>query len=192
MSRRQSSDSPLHCAGRWNGRSSSRRARKLSCGVLLPYGAVDKAVGAKLLTLDSAALLAESRNFWKELLYREGQITTPDPFVNDYLVAVAGQMSQQVAFRHYPAPGMWMYKTSPNHYENLWPCNEAKALPTFDFRGLPDINRKILQSFVDLSTDDVLGLDRTHMGSGNKLAGEGYAKVKGSWATFGSGRPIRC
>jgi hypothetical protein len=152
--------------------------------VMLPYGAVDKATGEKLLKLRSAELLAEVRAFWKGLLYRAGQITTPDPFVNDYLVAVAGQMSQQVAFRHYPAPGIWMYKTSPNHYENLWPCNEAKALPTFDFRGLPDINRKILRSFVDLSSDDVLGLDRTHMGTGNKLAGEGYAKIKGFLGNF--------
>lgn len=173
---------PLPGALEWKVELAPGEAAELC--VILPYGAVDKATGEGLLKLDSASLLAEVRTFWKTLVYREGQITTPDPFVNDYLVAVAGQMSQQVAFRHYPAPGMWMYKTSPNHYENLWPCNEAKALPTFDFRGLPDINRKILQSFVDLSSDDVLGLDRTHMGTGSKLAGEGYARIKGFLGNF--------
>lgn len=152
--------------------------------VIVPYGSVDRSVGERLLALDRPPLLSGIRAFWQSMLYRAGQITTPDPFVNDYLVAVAGQMLQQVAFRHYPPPGMWMYKTSPNHYENLWPCNEAKALPTFDLRGLRDVNRKALQSFVDMSTDDVLGLDRSHMGTGSRLAGEGYAKVKGFLGNF--------
>ena len=51
-----------------------------------------------------------------------------------------------------------MYKTSPNHYEGYWPCNAAKALPVFDLRGLTAINRPVLQSFIDVQTDDVGGL----------------------------------
>ncbi|GMV96166.1 MAG: hypothetical protein AMXMBFR83_05340 [Phycisphaerae bacterium] len=152
--------------------------------VILPYAAVEKNVGRRLLDLQSKEVLSEVRAFWKDLLYREGQITTPDPFVNDYLVAVAGQMAQQVAYRYTPKPGLWMYKTSPNWYEQIWPCNEAKALPVFDFRGLQHINRKALATFIDMQSDEVRGLDRSHMGSGRALAGEGYAKVKGFLGNF--------
>jgi hypothetical protein len=152
--------------------------------VVVPYAHVTKETGDKLLLLDSQALFDEACSFWKGIIQRDGQITTPDPFFNDYLAAVAGQMTQQTVFHHYPSSGVWMYKTSPNHYESFWPCNEAKALPTFDFRGLSEINRKVLQSFVDMQTDDTRGLDRTHMGRGNQLAGEGYAKVKGFLGNF--------
>ena len=119
--------------------------------MIIPYGVVRPEVAQKLAELDSAKQLAEAVGFWRKLQYGPGQIHTPDPFVNDYLVAVAGQMAQQVAYRA-RSTGIWMYKTSPNHYEGYWPCNAAKALPAFDLRGLTDLNRRVLQSFIDSRT----------------------------------------
>ena len=101
---------------------------KAELRLILPYGVVRPEVAQKLAELDSARQLAEVKGFWKKLQYGCGQIHTPDPFVNDYLVAVAGQMAQQVAWRA-RSTGIWMYKTSPNNYEGYWPCNAAKALP---------------------------------------------------------------
>ena len=109
------------------------------------------------------------KGFWKKLQYGPGQIHTPDPFVNDYLVAVAGQMAQQVAWRKY-STNVWMYKTSPNNYEAYWPCNAAKATPTFDLRGMTLLNGRVLQSIVATQTDEVRGLARAGMGGG-KVAG---------------------
>ena len=67
--------------------------------LIIPYGVVRPEVAQKLAELDSGKQLAEAKGFWKKLQYGPGQIHTPDPFVNDYLVAVAGQMAQQVAWR---------------------------------------------------------------------------------------------
>ena len=67
--------------------------------LIIPYGVVRPNVAQKLAELDSAEQLAEVKGFWKKLQYGCGQIHTPDPFVNDYLVAVAGQMAEQVAWR---------------------------------------------------------------------------------------------
>jgi hypothetical protein len=152
--------------------------------LILPYGVVGPQTARQLLELDSHKLLAEAKGFWKRVQHGPGQIVTPDPFFNDYLVAVTGQMAQQVAWRE-RSTGAWMYKTSPNHYEGYWPCNAAKALPVFDLRGLTGLNRRVLRSFVDVQTDDVAGLARTGMGQGTALAGEGYAKVRGFMGNFG-------
>jgi hypothetical protein len=152
--------------------------------LLIPYGIVSREVAQKIVNLDSEKQLAEVLEFWKRLQYGPGQIHTPDPFFNDYLVAVAGQMSQQVAWRA-RSTGIWMYKTSPNHYENYWPCNAAKALPTFDFRGLTELNRHVLKGFIDARTDNVGGLNRAGMGHGEVLAGEGFATIPGFMGNFG-------
>jgi len=151
--------------------------------LIIPYGLVERSTGEKLLTLDSEKLHAKVCRFWKKLLHGPGEITTPDPFINDYLVAVAGQMAQQVAYRS--RTHLWMYKTSPNHYEGYWPCNAAKALPVFDLRGLTNINRPVLQSFIDCQTDDVRGMEKGTMGQDEKLQGEGYAKAHGFLGNFG-------
>jgi hypothetical protein len=150
----------------------------------IPYGVVRPEVAQQLVELDAAKQLADVKAFWKKLQYGCGQIHTPDPFVNDYLVAVAGQMAQQVAWRSH-STGIWMYKTSPNHYEGYWPCNAAKATPTFDYRGLTLLNRRVLQSIVASQTDAVGGLNRAGMGSGHVLAGEGFDKVHGFLSNFG-------
>lgn len=149
----------------------------------VPYGLVDRATAQRIARLDSDKELSEVRAYWRKLENGPGQIITPDPFVNDYLVAVAANMAQQVADR--VNTGVWMYKTSPNHYEGYWPCNAAKALPTFDFRGLRDINRKVLQSFLDMQTAEIRGLDKAGMGHGEQLAGEGYASLDGFLGNFG-------
>lgn len=151
--------------------------------LVLPFGLVEPEVGERLAALDGEAVFDEVKAFWKQLQYGPGQITTPDPFVNDYLLAVAGQMAQQVAYRH--SAGVWMYKTSPNHYEGYWPCNAAKAVPALDLRGLTQISRPILKSFVDTQTDDVRQMDHGVLGLEQNLPGEGYAKVHGFLGNFG-------
>jgi hypothetical protein len=62
--------------------------------LIISYGAVRQETAQKLAALDSTKQLIEVIDFWKKLQYGCGQIHTPDPFVNDYLVAVAGQMAQ--------------------------------------------------------------------------------------------------
>lgn len=151
--------------------------------LLIPYGLVDRSVGERLLSLDTDKLHAQVARSWKKLIGGPGRITTPDPFVSDYLSAVAGQMAQQVACRS--RTHAWMYKTSPNHYEGYWPCNAAKALPAFDLGGLTHLTGPVLQSFVECQTDDVRGLDKGAMGQDQRLAGEGYAKIHGFLGNFG-------
>ena len=136
---------------------------------------MDRDVGKRLAALDTAKDYKEVVRAWERAVSGPGQITTPDPFVNDYLVAVAGQMSQQVACRS--KTHVWIYKTSPNNYEQYWPCNAAKALPTFDLRGLSNLSRPVLRSFVDYQTADFPGAK----------GGEGYAKVPGYLGSFPNG-----
>jgi hypothetical protein len=142
--------------------------------LVVPYGLVDRGTGERLLRLDSQKLLRDVVAFWEHVESGPGQITTPEPFVNDYVAAVVGQMAQQVAYR--PKQKHWMYKTSPNWYEQYWPCNAAKALPAFDFRGLTQYSVPALQSFVDFQTDDAPGL--------GVASGEGFAKVQGFLGVF--------
>jgi hypothetical protein len=150
----------------------------------IPYGVVRPKVAQQLAELDAAKQLAEVKAFWQKLQYGCGQIHTPDPFVNDYLVAVAGQMAEQVAWRC-RSTGLWMYKTSPNNYEGYWPCNAAKACPVFDLRGLTTLNRRVLQGFIDSRTSDVGGLNRAGMGHGAVLEGEGFAAIPGFLGNYG-------
>ncbi|MCC6446817.1 MAG: hypothetical protein IT210_25620 [Armatimonadetes bacterium] len=150
----------------------------------VPYGLISPENADKLLKTDWEGDFREACRFWEKLLYGPGQITTPDPFINDYLVAVAGQMAEQVAYRTHSTK-VWMYKTSPNHYEGYWPCNATKALPTFDLRGLTEISRRVLQSFIDCQTDDVRGMEKGVMGRDEKLPGEGFARLNGFLGNFG-------
>jgi hypothetical protein len=152
--------------------------------LVIPFGLVERSMGRRLAKLDAAALLEEVRQFWKKLQYGPGRIATPDPFINDYLAAVPGQMAQQVGQR-VRSTRAWMYKTSPNHYESYWPCNAAKALPTFDMRGLTGLSRPVLRSFIDFQTDDVRGMDKGIMGQDQGLKGEGFTKVHGFLGNFG-------
>jgi hypothetical protein len=149
----------------------------------IPYGAVSTNAADRIARLDPTEQLEQVRRFWRKLEGGPGEIITPDSFVNDYLAAVPGQMCQQVADR--VQSGLWMYKTSPNHYEGYWPCNAAKALPALDLRGLGRITRPVLQSFIDAQTDDVRGLDKGAMGRDEHLEGEGYARRHGFLGNFG-------
>ncbi|MBI2301033.1 MAG: hypothetical protein HYU66_19145 [Armatimonadetes bacterium] len=151
--------------------------------LVIPYGLVERAVAEKLRALDGGKLLEEVRRYWRGILNGPGQIITPEPFINDFLAAVAGQMAQQVACR--VRTHVWMYKTSPNHYEGYWPCNAAKALPTFDLRGLEAENLPVLKSFVANQTDEVRGMEKGAFGHDQKLAGEGYARIHGFLGNFG-------
>ncbi|HBO45222.1 MAG TPA: hypothetical protein DD670_15100 [Planctomycetaceae bacterium] len=147
--------------------------------LLIPFGVVDRTTADKTAAVDSNEVFKEVRQYWDSLSRNvPGQIRTPDPFVNDYLAALVGQMAQQVAYREHTTQ-VWMYKTSPNLYEKYWPVSGAKSLPVFDMRGLTWLNRRLLQSIIDMRTDDVGGLNRTQMGGGDVLEGEGYASVPG-------------
>lgn len=151
--------------------------------IILPYGLIDRPTGQALLRLDSDELWDGARRFWKGVLAGPASITTPDTFVNEYAESVVGQMAEQIGYRH--KLGYWMLKTSPNHYENYWPCNAAKALPTLDMRGLTRYSRPVLKSFLDTQTDDVAGLtiERTN-GKQGQVTGEGYARVPGYLGNF--------
>jgi hypothetical protein len=155
-----------------------------SLDLRLPYGVVTAAVAARIAALDRRELLTETRSFWRSIARGgDGEIVTPDPWVNEYLAAIPCQMAEQLAWRR--SPGLWMLKTSPNHYEGYWPCNAAKALPTFTLRGQIAMERAALSGFLAMQSDDVGGLTRHGMGHGEELAGEGYAKVPGFLGNFG-------
>ncbi|MBN2021724.1 MAG: hypothetical protein JW809_02935 [Pirellulales bacterium] len=147
--------------------------------LLIPYGVVPEDTAEKIAALDSREKFDEIRCWWDDLSRdAPGQIRTPDPFVNDYLAALTGQIAQQVAWREHTTQ-VWMYKTSPNLYEKYWPMSAAKSLPVFDLRGLTWLNRRLLRSIIDMRTDEVGGLNREGMGGGKVLEGEGYAKAPG-------------
>lgn len=158
--------------------------RSAKLRLAIPYGLLDPTVAKRILSVSFYDTYLQYWAAWGKLdRYRNGFILTPDPSINDYVAAIPGQMAQQVAYRN--STDTWMYKTSPNHYEGYWPCNAAKALPTFDYRGLTKLNERVLSGFVKNQTGDVRGLDKRGMGQGDLLTGEGYAKVDGFLGNFG-------
>lgn len=154
--------------------------------IIVPYAPVERRVGERFAALDTDAMLTDVRRFWRGVVAGASVITTPDGFVNDYAAAVASQLAQQLGYRH--QQGVWMYKTSPNHYEHYWPCNAAKALPTLDLRGLTHFSRPVLQSFVDTQSDDFGQLlkERRAAEKGKELGGEGFERRHGFLGNFGS------
>jgi hypothetical protein len=114
--------------------------------IIVPYGAVDRAVAVKLAGLDSRAIFEQTRQYWHNLIHGPGEIITPDPFVNDYLAAMVGQMAQNTSY--WQKSGFWMHKTSPNWYEPIWSKNSAVVTPSYQLRGLPTIARQVLDSMV--------------------------------------------
>jgi len=150
----------------------------------IPYGVVSAEAAERLSRLSADEVLADVTAYWRGVVNSErGRISTPDPFVNDYVAAVAGQMAQQVAWRG--QSDLWMYKTSPNEYEAYWPCNAGKATPAFGLRGLVELERRVLGGFVQCQSDDVGGLERGAMGGGEHVGGEGYARLPGFLGNFG-------
>jgi hypothetical protein len=159
--------------------------QEAECRLIIPYGLVDREVAKKLAGLDADSLWKDVRSFWTGLADRTtGSITTPDTFVNDYLAAVVGQMTQQIAYRH--AGGVWMYKTSPNFYEEYWPISGAWPLPALDLRGLTEYTRPVIQSFIDTQSDDVSALRKNLTpGKQGEVSGEGFAVRPGFMGNFG-------
>ena len=68
--------------------------------LLVPYGLVDRATAQQIASLSYEPALEQTRRFWESVETQAGAITTPDAFLNDYLAAVAGNMAEQVAYRH--------------------------------------------------------------------------------------------
>lgn len=152
--------------------------------VMVPFGVLDRNTAGKLTRLEPQALWTEARDFWQKLVSTPGgMISTPDGFVNDYLAAVVGQMTEQVAYRH--VGQVWMYKTSPNWYENYWPVSAAWPLPTLDLRGLSQYSRPVLQSFIETQSADIGRLNRKGMGHGDVVEGEGFEKRPGFMGNLG-------
>lgn len=158
--------------------------------ILAPLGPVDRQTGEEIARLDSHARLAEVAGWWRSFEGGEGQIHTPDSFVNSYVRAVAGQTAQQVAYRRLAR--QWHYKTSPNVNEMYWPCNGGMGAPTFDLRGHREMSEPVLQTFIDTQTDDVgaLPTDRTGtaegtLGGEGSVGGEGFARVPGFLGNVG-------
>jgi hypothetical protein len=159
--------------------------------IKVPHGPVEKPVAEQIAALDSGLMYGDACRFWRSLDYGPGQIVTPDPLINDYLVAVAGQMASQVACRRLVK--QWHYKTAPNINETYWPCNGAMAMPTLDLRGLPGLSERVLGTFVDTQTDDVgalpterRGTDEGKIGGSGIVSGEGFAKIPGFLGNVGS------
>ncbi|MBS1851603.1 MAG: hypothetical protein JST79_11860 [Acidobacteria bacterium] len=149
----------------------------------VPYKPVNQVVAQKLTDLNKDELFRAACAFWKSVVEGPTSIETPNAFLNDYTKAVAGQMAQQIGYRH--KARVWMYKTSPNHYEMYWPCNAAKALPTLDLRGLTHYSRPVLKSFIDTQTEDFGKLTRQDMGEGALIPGEGFSRRPGFLGNFG-------
>jgi hypothetical protein len=89
--------------------------KSASMEIMLPYSGVDMAAAKRILKMDRGKALAETRAFWRKLVDSCDRISVPDEFVSNYAAAAPAQQAQQVAFRH--TTGVWLMKTSPNHYE---------------------------------------------------------------------------
>lgn len=151
--------------------------------IILPYRTVDMATAKRILATGGDKALSEARRYWQSVVKTGDRISVPDEFVSDYAAATAGQMAQQTAYRH--TTGVWMLKTSPNHYEIYWPVSGGRALPAFDLRGLAQFSRPSLQSFIDMQSDNMgTLLFEFRPGRGEVVAGEGFEKHPGFMGNF--------
>lgn len=152
--------------------------------ISIPFGLVDRDAGAKIAHLDREALWSQTLHIWNSIVSTPvGTITTPDDFVNDYLAAVSGQMTEQIAYRY--GGNVWLYKTSPNWYEMYWPVSAAWALPALDMRGLTQYSRPVLQSFIDTQSEDIGKLLRQLNDPAYHIPSEGFEKIPGFLGNFG-------
>ncbi len=152
--------------------------------VVIPYGLVERDVAARAAALDFDKLHDEVARFWRSIVNTRCQIRTPDPFLNDYLAAVSGQIAEQIGYRHQAK--VWMLKTSPNWYEDYYVSCAARALSALDLRGLQRYSRPVLESFIDSQSDDPAGLlvDRQAHTAG-LAASEGFVRHRGFLGNFG-------
>jgi hypothetical protein len=152
--------------------------------LVIPYGLIEKKDAARAAASDYDKLQREVGDFWRLLVSGPCRIRTPDPWVNDYLAAAAGQIAQQVGYRH--KAKLWMLKTAPNWYEDYYLGCAARALPALDMRGLERYTRPVLQSMADFQSDDARGL---MVNRASKTAGiaesEGYLRRPGYLCNFG-------
>jgi len=173
--------SPLERVIEWQAEVPPGRSARMR--IVLPYAPVDLAAAKRLQSIDPNRALAEVRRFWRGLIAEGDRIAVPDAFVGDYAAATAGQMAEQLAFRH--TTGVWMLKTSPNHYEIYWPVSGGKTLPPFDLRGLSRYSRPALGSFLDIQGSETgTLLKEFRAGRGDQVQGEGFEKHPGFMGDF--------
>ncbi|MCC6124559.1 MAG: hypothetical protein IT426_06340 [Pirellulales bacterium] len=152
--------------------------------LVLPYGLVEKEVAARAAALDYETLWQAVAKFWRSVVSGPCRIVTPDPWLNDYLAATAGQIAQQVGYRH--KAKIWMLKTAPNWYEDYYLACAARALPSLDLRGLERYTRPVLQSMADFQSDDASGLMVNRAAKTAGIVGsEGYPRRPGYLCNFG-------
>ena len=151
---------------------------------MIPYGLVTRDVASRAAALNFDTLHEDVARFWRSVVNTPCRIRTPDPFVNDYLAATAGQIAEQIGYRH--KAKLWMLKTSPNWYEDYYLSCAARALPSLDLRGLERYSRPVLQSIVDFQSDDPAGLlvDRQAHKAGIE-GSEGFLRHRGFLGNFG-------
>jgi len=172
---------PLENVIEWRADLAAGESAQLE--IVCPYSTVDMPTAERIFAIDGRKALAETREYWRGTVKAGDRISVPDAFVNDYAAATAGQMAQQTAYRH--IGGVWMQKTSPNHYEIYWPVSGGRALPSFDMRGLSQFSRPSLQSFIDIQSDNMGTLLREFRpGKGEVVAGEGFEKHDGFMGNF--------
>jgi hypothetical protein len=152
--------------------------------LVIPYGLVSRDAASRAAALDFDKTREDVARFWRSIVNSPCRIQTPDPFVNDYTAAMAGQLAEQVAYRH--KAKLWMLKTSPNWYEDYYLCCGARALPSLDLRGMKRYTRPVLQSIIDFQSDDASGLmvDRVAKTPGIK-GSEGFPRHPGFLGNFG-------
>ncbi len=80
--------------------------------LVIPYGLVERKAASRAAALNFDKLRQDVAQFWRSVVNSPCRIRTPDAFVNDYLAATAGQIAEQIAYRH--KAKLWILKTSPN------------------------------------------------------------------------------
>ena len=152
--------------------------------LVIPYGLVNRDVASRAAALDFDKTREDVARFWRSIVNSPCRIRTPDPFVNDCVAAMAGQLAEQIAYRH--KAKLWMLKTSPNWYEDYYLCCGARALPSLDLRGMECYTRPVLQSIVDFQSDDASGLMVDRVAKTPGIAGsEGFPRHPGFLGNFG-------
>ena len=114
--------------------------------VLIPFASLgDEPARARLQTLDVAAALAQVADYWRGFVAAGGQITTPDPLLNDFFKAAATHVA--ITVDRDPASGLFLVPAATYRYGTC--ANEAcLQIRQLDWRGYHDRARAYLETFL--------------------------------------------
>jgi len=102
-----------------------------------PLAAVDREAAGQILALDLDKLQADARRFWTRVVYGPGQITTPDPFVNDYVTALRARWPSRSPTAIRRSSGT---TRPPERERDVLAVQRGDGPPTFDLRGLTSMS----------------------------------------------------